>query len=311
MAMSSHDDGDGDGVRRSGVTPFVESREFPPASTTVEVTYGARSQRGRSRPINEDHYLVLQLGRHQQTLLTSLPDGVMAPRFDEYGYALVVADGMGDTGAGEAASHLAISTLVYLVRRYGKWHLRVDDAIAPEIIARVEWFYRHIDSAVTHRRQTGTVPTQETTLTAAFGAGRDLFFAHVGHSRAYLLRDRHLMRLTRDHTVGRRRAGSKAKPLVAVNASSRDREHILTDTLGMRGPVGPTIDIERLRLVDDDRVLVCTNGLTDVVDEDQIEEILAVEASPDDQCQSLVDLAMTAGGEDDVTALVARYRVPR
>ncbi len=309
MAMTARDEGDG--VDRPGITPFLQSHEFPPPSTTVEVTYGAQSRRGRSRPINEDHYLVLRLGRHQETLLTSLPDGVVAPRFDEYGYALVVADGMGGTG-GEAASHLAIATLIYLVRNFSKWHLRVDDAIAPEIMARVEWFYRHIDSAVTHQRQTGAVRTGETTLTAAFGAGRDLFFAHVGHSRAYLSRDGQLLRLTRDHTAGRRPPTAMTKaPLVNVNASSQDRAHVLTDTIGMRGPAGPTIDIERLRLFDNDRVLVCTNGLTDVVDEQRIEEVVASEASPDDQCRSLVDLAMTAGGEDDVTALVARYRIPR
>src|SRR5712671_1071524 len=134
MAMTARDEGDG--VDRSGITPFLRSHEFPPPSTTVEVTYGAQSRRGRSRPINEDHYLVLRLGRHQETLLTSLPDGVVAPRFDEYGYALVVADGIGDNGAGEAASHLAITTLVHLVRHFGKWNLRVDDTIAQEIMMR-------------------------------------------------------------------------------------------------------------------------------------------------------------------------------
>lgn len=301
-----------DGADRSGITPFLESREFPPASTTVEVTYGAQSRRGPARLINEDHYLVLRLGRYQETLLTSLADGVMAPRFDESGYALVVADGMGGTGGGEAASHLAIATLVHLVRHFGKWSLRVDDRIAPEIMARAEWFFRHIDSAVTHQRQEGEVRTGETTLTAAFGAGHDLFFAHVGHSRAYLFRDGHLMRLTRDHTTSRRQTTPLTKaPLVNVNASSRDLAHILTDTLGMRGSAGPTIDVERLRLFDNDRVLVCTNGLTDVVGEERIEEVVGSEASPDDQCRSLVDLAMAAGGEDDVTALVARYRIPR
>ena len=52
-----------------------------------------------------------------------------------------------------------------------------------------------------------------------------------------------------------------------VNATARDLSHILTDTIGMGGSVGPTIDLERFRLDDDDRVLVCTNGLTDMVDE--------------------------------------------
>ena len=78
----------------------------------------------------------------------------------------------------------------------------------------------------------------------------------------------------------------------------------------MGGSVGPTIDLERFQLDDDDRVLVCTNGLTDTVDEERIAEVLASEQSPDDQCRALVDLAMAAGGDDDVTALVARYRIP-
>jgi len=211
---------------------------------------------------------------------------------------------MGGTGGGEAASHLAIATLIYLVRNFSKWHLRVDDAIAPEIMARAEWFYRHIDNAVTYLRHTGTVRAGQTTLTATFGAGHDLFFAHVGHSRAYLFRDGHLMRLTRDHTVARRQSRTAATaPLVDVNASARDLAHILTDTIGMRGSVGPTIDIERFQLLDDDRVLVCTNGLTDMVDEQQIGRALVSDRSPDDQCRTLVDLAMAAGGEDDVTAL--------
>src|SRR5207247_10424584 len=117
MAMTPSDEGDD--VKRSGITPFLESHQFPPPSTTVQVTYGAQSRRGRSRLINEDHYLVLRLGRHQETLLTSLSDGVMAPRFDEYGYALVVAAGMGSTG-GEAARHLAIAPLAPLVVSFGE-----------------------------------------------------------------------------------------------------------------------------------------------------------------------------------------------
>ena len=136
------------GTDQPGITPRLTSREFPPPSATVQVTFGAQSRRGQSRLVNEDHYLVLRLGRHQETLLTSLPDEAIAARFDEYGYAMVVADGMGGTGAGEAASHLAIATLVYLVRQFGKWNLRVDDAIAQEIMARAERFYRHVDSTV-------------------------------------------------------------------------------------------------------------------------------------------------------------------
>jgi protein phosphatase len=162
-----------------------------------------------------------------------------------------------------------------------------------------------------HQRREGVVATDQTTLTATFSAGRDLFFAHVGHSRAYLLRDGRLLRLTRDHTMDRYKSTSiPIGPLMDVNATARDLHHILTDTIGMSGPLGPTIDLERISLQDGDRVLTCTNGLTDPVHEDDIATILSSDRAPDMQCEQLVDLAIAAGGEDDATAVLAKYRIP-
>ena len=97
-------------------------------------------------------------------------------------------------------------------------------------------------------------------------------------------------------------------PLIDVSSTARDLKHILTDTLGMEGEQGPRIDLERCRLDHGDVVLVCTNGLTDTVDEDEVAKVLASDRSPDDQCRTLVNLA--AAAPDDVTALVARYTIP-
>ena len=299
----------GDGDTPRGVSPYFEPHEFPPPSATTKVAFGAQSCRGLSRSINEDHYVVIQLGRNQETLLTSLPDALIAERFEEYGYAMVVADGVGS--GGEAASHLAIATLVFLVQRFGKWNLRIDDVIAQEILARAERFYRDVDSAVVYQRRKRELPTSQTTLTATFGAGRDLFFAHVGHSRAYLCRGGILMQLTRDNTIGQGEPSAAAgRPFVDVNTTARDFKHVLTATIGMAGPIGPPIDFDRLRLEDRDRVLVCTNGLTDMVDDAGIEDILTSDRSPSEQCQALVDRAIASGGDDDATALVAHYRIP-
>ena len=216
-----------------GVTPYVETPAFPPLAATVQVTFGARSIRGKSHRINEDHYVVLQWVRQHETLLTSLPEGSIAAKFEEFGYGMVVADGVGSPGAGEAASHLALATLVNLIRYFGKWSLRVDDAIAQELIERAERFYQHVDSVVVNQRLNTAIPTGQTTLTAAFGSGRDLFFAHVGHSRAYLCRKGHLMRLTRDHTIGPHQSTTlPIGPLVDVNTTARDLRHILTETIG-------------------------------------------------------------------------------
>jgi protein phosphatase len=224
---------------------------------------------------------------------------------------MVVADGLGSQSSGEEASRLALATLMRLVLHFGKWNLRIDQNIAQEIMDRAEGFYRHIDSAVMFHGLRRPGPRLETTLTAVFGAGRELFFAHVGHSRAYLFRDRQMMRLTRDHTIGPRQSPTMpVAPLVDVNQTARDLKHILTNTIGMGGSTGPSIDLERFQLLHNDRILVCTNGLTDMVDEAVIAEILATDRSPDDQCRTLVDLAMAAGGDDDATALMALYEVP-
>jgi PPM family protein phosphatase len=301
----------GGGPEQHDIESMFASRDAPP-SAAVDVALGARSRRGRLHQVNEDHYLVIRLSRQQDTLFTSLPEDVVSARFEEHAYAMVVADGMGGTGAGEAASHLAIATLVFLVRHFSKWNLRVDNAIAREIMARTERFYRHIDNSVIYQRHHGEVATNQTTLTAAFSAGDDLFFAHVGHSRAYVCRGGQLLPLTRDHTITRRRAGGGRAPrIVPVTNAALDLKHVLTDAIGMSGPSGPDIDIERTHLEDNDRVLVCTNGLTDVVEEARIAAILASDRCPDDQCEALVDLAEASGADDDVTALVAQYRIPR
>lgn len=295
---------------RPGVTPYFETKDFPPASALVAPSFGACSRRGRLHPVNEDHYLVITLGRSQETVLTSLPEHVISPRFDERGFAMIVADGLGTFGsaAGEAASRLALVTLLQLILNYCKWSVRIDDAIAEQIMERAERFVRHVDSTVVYEGSVRGLRQPQTTLTAVFGAGRDLFFAHVGHSRAYLLRDGSLLRLTRDHTLASRQKAPLA-PLVDVKATARDLMHVLTQTIGMSGSMGPRIDLERFQLADGDRILVCTNGVTDALDERVVAGVLASGATLADQARQLVDLAMDAAGDDDATALVADFKI--
>ena len=299
-----------DEMTQPGVTPYFEPKNFPPASALVMPTFGAYSQRGRLHPVNEDHYLVITLGRSQETVFTSLPENLISKRFDERGFAMIVADGLGTFGsaAGEAASRLALVTLLQLILNYCKWSLRIDDPVAEQILERAERFVRHVDSAVVYEGTALGLRQPQTTLTAVFGAGRDLFFAHVGHSRAYLLRDGSLLRLTRDHTLSSRRAAPLA-PLIDVKATARDLMHVLTQTIGMSGSVGPRIDLERFRLADGDRILVCTNGVTDALDESVVTGVLASGMALADQARQLVDLAMEAAGDDDATALVADFKI--
>ena len=164
--------------------------------------------------------------------MTSLPEHDVLERFDEYAYGMLVADGLGDTGTGEAASRMAITTLVHLVIYFGRWNVRIDDDIARDVMDRAERFYRGVDSTLLHRSPEGH--RLQTTLTAAFSAGSDLFLAHVGHSRVYLVRNRKLVRLTRDHTLANREGTNV--PLVDVGDAARDLHHILTETLAAPWP---------------------------------------------------------------------------
>ena len=118
----------------------------------MRVKFGARSHQGSARQRNEDHYLVVRLGRHQETLATSLSGNDVPPRFEEHGYAMLVADGLGEGGSGSVASRVALSTIAHLALHYGKWNVRIDPATASEIFERAEWFYSQADAAVRTQR---------------------------------------------------------------------------------------------------------------------------------------------------------------
>ena len=124
------------------------------------------------RQRNEDHYLVVRLGRYQETLATSLSGSDVPPRFEESGYAMLVADGLGEGGAGSVASRVALSTIAHLALHYGKWNLRVDPATATQIFERAEWFYSQADAAVhTRASSSPALKGMTTALTAAYSAG--------------------------------------------------------------------------------------------------------------------------------------------
>jgi protein phosphatase len=230
---------------------------------------------------------------------------------------MLVADSLDGDGTGGRASRLALSTLAHLAIRYGKWNVRIGPDTASDVIAQGEFLYRQLTDAVIHAsRADSSLAGMATSLTALYVAGADLFFAHVGHSRAYLFRNGVLIQLTMDHTLERLISASAALRRVRLEArrppgtepSAHDAPRAVPDALGSRGNE-TEIAIEHVQLWPADRLLLCTNGLTDYVREDQIADILAGQRRPADDAQRLVDVALERGANDSVTVLLGDYWV--
>ena len=290
------------------VSPLGKNKEFEVLSSTVRVDLGGLSHTGKVRPINEDHYMITRLGRDQETLLTNLPEGDVARHFQESGYAMVVADGMGGAARGEVASRLAISTLAHLGLQFGKWNLRINQEIAREVSERAERFYQRVGETVIEQgRADPSLTGMGTTLTGAFSAGSDLFVCSVGDSRVYLFRRGRLLQLTQDQTYSQLLADIGQIPQHEV--STHHLRHILTDAIGV-GSGRINVKVRHLSLLNEDTLLLCTDGLTEMVDEEKIAGVLMRGQSAQDACQTLVDLALEHGGKDNVTVLVAKYEIP-
>ena len=279
--------------------------ESEPAPT-VEVNMAALSHQGKVRPNNEDNFLVVRFGRFLQTMLTSLPDGDVAPEHEDSGYGIAVADGMGGMAAGEVASRLAITLLVNIVLETPDWIMTRHESYASEVAGRAAHRFEMVNRSILEQaRRDPWLKGMGTTLTMAVSLGRDLLIAHVGDSRAYLHRGDKLHRLTRDHTMAQRMADHGSIPVQEVPSRYR---HMLTQAIGIREDASEP-DICRHQLEDGDRLLLCTDGLTDMVNDAAIAAELQRGTSSGEACRALIDLALEHGGRDNVTAVVAGYRI--
>lgn len=167
---------------------------------------------------------------------------------------------------------------------------------------------RKIDQTLTERSEADhRLFGMGTTLTVTYSVGVDLFIVHLGDSRVYLLREGLLQRLTKDHTVAQ--AMADAGYIAPEEVRHHRKRHVLTNFLGgHHGKVKG--DVRWLRLRDGDRLILCSDGLTDMVDDDSIAGILQKHEQPVDAAQALLVQALNHGGLDNVTIIVARYGIP-
>ncbi|HEY5838337.1 MAG TPA: protein phosphatase 2C domain-containing protein, partial [Pyrinomonadaceae bacterium] len=255
-------------------------------------------------PRNEDHYVVMTFRRSLEKICTSLVRDVGRDKYDLMGYGLVVADGLGGMAGGEFASRTALTKLIELIIETPDWIMGLEEGPKVEAVLdrMTDRFFRVDD---TLKKQAGRDPSLSgmgTTLTAAAILKNDIIIGHIGDSRAYLFRSGLLKQLTRDHTVAQELIDAGVGAADAVTNSMR---HVLTAALGSLGTrIAP--EVQRLQLRPYDEILLCTDGLTKMVDDKTIASTLRTASSAAKACRDLTSLALAAGGRDNVTVIVAR-----
>jgi len=293
------------------VSPLSSStRPAPrePHSTSVKVDLAATSHPGKVRNRNEDHYMVSRVSRHMEVLMDNLPVGEIPHDVGETGYCMVVADGMGGMNAGDVASMMAISTGVRLADKSVKWGFKINEKEARELLNRMSMYFQEIDRRLTVKSEADRrLFGMGTTLTLAYSIGAHLFLIHVGDSRAYLRRGGELTQLTRDHTVAQ--ALADAGQIKPEEVRTHARRNTLTNYLG--GHHGKIrADVRWTRLEDGDRLLLCSDGLNDMVEDAAILQILNRRECAQATVEALLQAALDAGGKDNVTVVVADYKIP-
>ena len=278
----------------------VEAAPAPPLR--IE-SFGATNQ-GRVRSSNEDQFLTATLMRALWVEQSSIQQSEMQYG-DDRGHVFIVADGMGGARGGEKASALAVGAIEQLLLNALHWLLGLDGSEEAVVLRDFKKALRSADASVCAAAASNpSLAGMGTTLTMAYSSGSDLFVAHVGDSRCYLSRGGVLHQLTKDHTlVGELIAKGLIQP---EDAGAHPFRHVITNVVG--GPkAGIHAEVHRLSIERGDTLLLCTDGLTGMVTDEQITATLQSSPTAKAAAEQLVLLANEHGGRDNVTVVVARY----
>jgi len=246
----------------------------------VNLEFASLSDIGQVRMKNED-----SVGLHQ-------PGG--EKQLADRGTIFVVADGMGGHRGGEIASKLAVETIVSL-------YYTVE---APDPTAILgECFVQANKKIFQKATSDADLFGMGTTCTTMVVRGTEAFFAHVGDSRAYVLRNGDLFQLTEDHSL----VGEMVRSgiLSLEDAQHHPKRNVITRSLGTHQDLAPDFPSTPYTIADGDVFLLCSDGLTSMVPDEEIKSIVGAH-EPTEACQALVDLANTNGGKDNITVQIVK-----
>jgi serine/threonine protein phosphatase PrpC len=274
----------------------------PPRPLTVKA-FGV-TDKGKVRTTNEDQFLVAELTKAMRVWQTSLAEPNLQVG-EERAHLFLVADGMGGQLAGERASALAVAAIEQFMLNSFQWFFGSGSPDEQRVLAQFQSAIRHADARIleetaAHPELTG----MGTTVTMAFHLGAQLCVIHVGDSRAYLHRDHELHQLTEDHTLvaDMVRSGALRRDQVAEH----ELRHTITNVVG--GPeLGVNVEARALEVRDGDSLLLCSDGLTEMVTNDAIAATLEAEPTPEAAAKKLLAQANDGEASDNITLVVVRF----
>jgi serine/threonine protein phosphatase PrpC len=291
-------------LQESGTTAVMDQAVLPMPRRPLAVKAFGITDKGKVRANNEDQFLIAELTKAMRVWQTSLAEPKLQVGEDR-AHLFIVADGMGGHRAGEQASALAVVAVEQFTLNTFKWFFGSDRT---ELLRALAQFHsalsqadvRILEEAAEHPELSG----MGTTVTLAFHLGAQLCVVHVGDSRAYMYRDGELHQLTQDHTLMADMV--RSGDLRPEEVAGHRLRHVITNVVGGR-ETGVNVEAHAFDVQAGDRLLLCSDGLTEMVTNEAIAATLDAEPTPEGAARKLVAQANDRGGSDNITVVVVRF----
>jgi protein phosphatase len=268
---------------------------------TINLALYAQTDVGMVRSGNEDNFLILDLSTGKSwTASEEEPNDLLTYAQGYYGSLLAVSDGMGGALAGEVASRMAVETV----------RDRMLQLQAHEVYNRLPFHERlrlSIEEAnILINGESQTNPAHKglgATFTGVATLGSQVFFGQVGDSRAYLIRGKNIYRITKDQSLVQQLID--AGQITEEEAETHSYRNVILQALGAHSNVN--VEVSCLTLCNLDTLVICSDGLSGKVHQDEILRIVHEAQDFKSACQRLINLANERGGEDNITVVIAQF----
>lgn len=273
----------------------------------VDFDFFGASDIGKERETNQDHFLIAQLHKFMRVEQSSIEFGHCEIGGEPMGTLMFVADGIGGGPAGDIASRMAIEEICRFVLNSMHW-LHLDDPSPPksfvnDLITAIDRSHQVVrKNAQNHAERVG----MGTTLTLAYIVWPNLYVVHVGDSRCYHLHQDKLIRITTDQTIGQ---SLYDQGILKSDQLEKSRfGHVLWSCIGATDD--PTAVIYQRELALGDVVLLCSDGVTKYLSDDQLNGLMSSSLSCSEICDTVIKRCNDAGGSDNISIVMTRCLGP-